>query len=51
MDKEDHSARLSAAIIERRLAAILSMDVQGFSRLMEDDEEALLSRIRGRWNV
>lgn len=42
MDKEDHSTRTSAAILERRLAAILSMDVQGFSHLMEDNEEATL---------
>jgi class 3 adenylate cyclase len=28
--------------IERKLAAILSADVQGFSRLMDEDEEATL---------
>lgn len=33
---------MSAPTVERKLAAILSADVQGFSRLMDKDEEATL---------
>jgi adenylate cyclase len=33
---------MAAEILSRRLAAILSADVKGYSRLMEDDEEATI---------
>ena len=39
MSDEEHIPRLNA---ERRLAAILSADVEGYSRLMGDDEEATI---------
>src|SRR5713226_5051717 len=42
MSDDTHSARTIPAGIERKLAAILSADVQGFSRLMGEDEEATL---------
>src|SRR6266849_1882485 len=42
MGNDPHPARTSPAGIERKLAAILSADVQGFSRLMGEDEEATL---------
>jgi adenylate cyclase len=42
MGNDTHSTRPASAGIERKLAAILSADVQGFSRLMGADEEATL---------
>ena len=36
---------------KRKLAAILSADVKGYSRLMADDEEATVSTINGYRNV
>src|SRR6185295_9903922 len=33
--------------MERRLAAILAADVAGYSRLMEKDEESILTRQKG----
>ena len=33
--------------VERKLAAILSADVVGFSRLMGDDEEGTLATLKG----
>ena len=33
-------------IVERKLAAILSADVKGYSRLMEDDEVATIRILR-----
>src|SRR5713101_4301443 len=42
MGNDTHSTRPASAGIERKLAAILSADVQGFSRLMGEDEEATL---------
>ena len=32
--------------VERRLAAILAVDVAGYSRLMGDDEEGTLARLK-----
>src|SRR6266545_6763796 len=42
MGNDTHPTRPTPAGIERKLAAILSADVQGFSRLMGEDEEATL---------
>ncbi len=42
MGNDTHPTRPTPAGIERKLAAILSADVQGFSRLMGADEEATL---------
>ncbi len=42
MGNDTHPTRPTSAGIERKLAAILSADVQGFSRLMDEDEEATL---------
>jgi adenylate cyclase len=42
MGNDPHPTRPTPAGIERKLAAILSADVQGFSRLMGADEEATL---------
>ncbi len=33
--------------IQRRLAAILAADVAGYSRLMGEDEEGTLKRLKG----
>ena len=38
--------RRGQARVERRLAAILAADVAGYSRLMGEDEERTLSRLR-----
>ena len=40
MGNETHSAHTISAGIERKLAAILSADVKGYSRLMGEDELA-----------
>jgi len=37
--------------MERRLAAILAIDVVGYSRLMETDEAGTFGRLRGRLNA
>ena len=37
---------LKEASVERKLAAILAADIAGFSRLMSEDEEATLERLR-----
>src|SRR2546426_3974729 len=42
MGNDTHLTRPTLASIERKLATILSADVQGFSRLMGEDEEATL---------
>ncbi len=42
MSNPERPARTTLASIERKLAAILSADVQGYSRLMSEDEEATL---------
>src|SRR5229473_5682053 len=42
MGNDTHSVRPTPVAIERKLTAILSADVQGFSRLMGADEEATL---------
>jgi adenylate cyclase len=42
MGNDTHPTRPTSAGIERKLAAILSADVQGFSRLMDAEEEATL---------
>src|SRR5712691_8043128 len=42
MGNDTHPTRLTSASIERKLTTILSADVQGFSRLMGEDEEATL---------
>ncbi len=46
MGNDTHPARPTPAGIERKLAAILSADVQGFSRLMGADEEATLHTLQ-----
>jgi adenylate cyclase len=46
MANESHPIRPTPAAIERKLAAILSADVQGFSRLMGQDEEATLRTLQ-----
>jgi adenylate cyclase len=38
---------LSTERVERRLAAILAVDVAGYSRLMGQDEAGTLQRLRG----
>lgn len=35
--------------IERRLAAILTADVAGYSRLIREDEEGTLAALRALW--
>src|SRR5881296_2662650 len=42
MGDDTHSARTTPAGIERKLAAILSADVKGYSRLMGEDEVATI---------
>src|SRR3989441_9663836 len=42
MGDDTHSARTTPAGIERKLTAILSADVKGYSRLMGEDEEATI---------
>src|SRR3989441_7378951 len=42
MGDDTHSARTTPAGIERKLTAILSADVKGYSRLMGADEEATI---------
>ncbi len=42
MSTEEHAATTSPARIERKLAAILSADVKGYSRLMGEDEVATI---------
>ena len=42
MSDNNDPARKVSAHVERKLAAILSADVQGYSRLMGEDEEATL---------
>lgn len=39
---------MEAPPLERRLAAIVAADVEGYSRLMHDDEEATLARLSAR---
>jgi class 3 adenylate cyclase len=39
-------ARMSEGRVERRLAAILAVDVAGYSRLMGEDEEGTLAALR-----
>jgi hypothetical protein len=45
MGKDPHSTRPASVGIERKLTAILSADVQGFSRPMGEDEEATLQTL------
>jgi adenylate cyclase len=40
---------MASEIVQRRLAAILSADVVGFSRLMERDEAGTLADLKVRW--
>src|ERR1700740_1740949 len=40
------SAALATGRVERKLAAILAADVVGYSRLMGDDEEGTLARLK-----
>src|ERR671931_1108341 len=42
MNTEEHVVRTAPQHIERKLAAILSADVKGYSRLMGEDEEATI---------
>src|SRR2546426_5285846 len=51
MGDDTHSARTTPTGIERKLAAILSADVQGFSRLMGADEEATLHTLQASREV
>ena len=46
MGNDPHPLRTPPASIGRKLAAILSADVQGFSRLMGEDEEATLRTLQ-----
>ncbi|MCP4002767.1 MAG: adenylate/guanylate cyclase domain-containing protein [bacterium] len=39
---------MSSETIERRLAAVLSADIVGYSRLMADDEDATVNTLRSR---
>src|SRR5713226_4894337 len=45
MSSDPHPARTSPTGVERKLAAILSADVEGYSRLMGDDEVATVRTI------
>jgi len=40
------AGEMSEARVERRLAAILAVDVVGYSRLMGEDEEGTLAALR-----
>src|SRR3989442_3046264 len=51
MGDDTHSTRTTPAGIERKLTAILSADVQGFSRLMGADEEATLHTLQASREV
>jgi len=42
MSNEEHATHASLPRMERKLAAILSADVKGYSRLMGEDEEATI---------
>src|SRR6478672_1916163 len=42
MSTEEQTARQHSERMERKLAAILSADVKGYSRLMGEDEEATI---------
>src|SRR5438876_12245527 len=42
MGNKNHTERPPSASIERKIAAILSADVKGYSRLMGEDEEATI---------
>jgi adenylate cyclase len=42
---------MEAPPLERRLAAVLAADVEGYSRLMRDDEEATLATLSARRSV
>jgi adenylate cyclase len=44
-------SRMEAPPLERRLAAILAADVEGYSRLMHNDEEATLATLSARRSV
>ena len=37
--------------MERKLAATLSVDVQGYRRLMGEDDEATICTLTVRWNI
>src|SRR5262249_41134373 len=49
-DNNDPAHKVSAHV-ERKLAAILSADVQGYSRLMDEDEEATLHTLQAHREV
>src|SRR2546428_2553518 len=51
MGNDTHLTRPTLASIERKLATILSADVQGFSRLMGEDEEATLHTLQASREV
>src|SRR5215510_14792652 len=51
MGNDTHPTRPTPAGIERKLAAIVSADVQGFSRLMGADEEATLHTLHASREV
>src|ERR1700719_4100970 len=42
---------MEAPPLERRLAAILAADVEGYSRLMHGDEESTMATLSARWAV
>jgi class 3 adenylate cyclase len=44
MGNQTHPAHTAPANVERKLAAILSADVAGYSRLMERDEVGTLRK-------
>jgi adenylate cyclase len=51
MSDNNDPARKVSAHVERKLAAILSADVQGYSRLMDEDEEATLHTLQAHREV
>jgi class 3 adenylate cyclase len=46
VDAAPRRATVKVELIERRLAAILAADIVGYSRLMGEDEERTLARLK-----
>jgi adenylate cyclase len=51
VEKEAEVPHREAPDLERRLAAILAADVEGYSRLMHHDEEATMLTLSARRTV
>jgi class 3 adenylate cyclase len=51
VEKEAEVPHMEAPDLERRLAAILAADVEGYSRLMHHDEEATMLTLSARRTV